>query len=105
MYTVLIVVLLVLVSLTLIAYPIWKGHVGEGEQLEGLSPIATEKDVIMGTLSELEFDYHMKKLSEDDYRSLKNKYAKVALAIIDTEDTDPTGDTRISRADLRANQE
>ncbi|HBV85337.1 hypothetical protein [Desulfosporosinus sp. BICA1-9] len=88
MYAVLILVLLVLVSLTLIGYPIWKGHGDEGKQAEWLSPtMLTEKDVIMSTLSEIEFDYHMKKLSEEDYRSLKNKYANVALAILDTEDT------------------
>jgi len=43
--------------------------------------------VIMGALSEIEFDYHMNKLSEEDYRSIKNKYAKAALALLDTEDT------------------
>lgn len=93
MYAVLLLVLLVLVSLALIGYPIWKGHGDEGEQADWLSPtMASEKDIIMGALSEIEFDYHMKKLSEEDYRSLKNKYAKVALAILDTEDTDPEGD-------------
>jgi len=103
LYAVLLLVLLVLVSLTLIGYPIWKGHGDQGEQADWLSPaMTTEKDVIMGTLSEIEFDYHMKKLSEEDYRSLKNKYAKVALAILDTESTGPKGDTRIGMADAKA---
>lgn len=103
MYAVLLLVLLVLVSLTLIGYPIWKGHREEGEQADCLRPtLATEKEVIMGNLSEIEFDYHMKKLSEEDYRSLKNKYAKVALAILDTEDTSPNEDIRIGMADSKA---
>ncbi|KJR46233.1 hypothetical protein UF75_3382 [Desulfosporosinus sp. I2] len=62
MYAVLLLVLLVLVSLALIGYPIWKGHGDEGEQADWLSPtMASEKDIIMGALSEIEFDYHMKK--------------------------------------------
>jgi len=108
LYLVLILALLVLVSLILIGYPIWKGHGEVGEQAEWMSPtMEMEKDTIMGVLSEIEFDYHMKKLSEDDYRSLKNKYAKVALAILDTEDTKDTedtntkGDTRICMADAK----
>ncbi|AET66247.1 hypothetical protein Desor_0546 [Desulfosporosinus orientis DSM 765] len=85
MTAVLIVVVLGLVSLALIGYPIWRGYGDERGQGEWPSlDITGEKDAIMATLSEIEFDYHMKKLSEEDYRTLKNKYAKIALAILDT---------------------
>jgi len=107
LYSVLLLLLLVLVSLILIGYPIWKGRRAEGEQAGGLSPLmatnekdkSREKDVIMGALSEIEFDYHMKKLSEEDYRVLKNEYAKMALVILDAEDTYPLGDTRSAKTE------
>ncbi len=112
MYSVLLPLILVLVSLILIGYPIWKGRRGEGEQADGLSSLmatnekdkSREKDVIMGALSEIEFDYHMKKLSEEDYRVLKNEYSKMALVILDAEDTHSevtysVGDTRSGKKD------
>ena len=107
MYSVLLILLLLSVSLILIGYPIWKGRRGEGEQAGGLSFLmatdekdkSTEKDVIMGALSEIEFDYHMKKLSEEDYRVLKNRYAKMALTILDAEDPYPLGDTRSAKTE------
>lgn len=95
MFAVLIVVLLVLISLVLIGYPIWRGYGDEGGQGKWSSlDITAEKDAIMGTLSEIEFDYYMKKLSEEDYRALKNKYAKKALSILDTEKTNLKRDGR-----------
>jgi hypothetical protein len=37
---------------------------------------------MLATLGEIEFDYHMKKLSEEDYRELKNNYSGTALQIL-----------------------
>lgn len=103
MYAVLLIVLLMLISIALIGYPIWKGRVEKSEQADWSSPmLAAEKDAVMGALSEIEFDYQMKKLSEEDYRSLKSKYAKVALAILDAENTNPKGNRLFGRADAKA---
>jgi len=107
LYSIVFILLLLSVSLILIGYPIWKGRREEGDQAGGLSPFmatnerekSQEKDIIMGTLSEIEFDYHMKKLSEEDYRVLKNKYAKMAMEILEEEDANLPGDQRSSKTE------
>ncbi len=107
MYSILLILLLLSASLILIGYPIWKGRRVEGEQTDGLDALMAknekdktrEKDVIMGALSEIEFDYHMKKLSEEDYQVLKNEYAKMALVILDAEDANSLEDTRSAKTE------
>lgn len=43
------------------------------------NPSATEKEVLLTTLNEIEFEYKMDKLSEKDYHELKKQYeSKVA---------------------------
>ncbi len=85
-------IILILLSLALVLHPLrknydgyeataWSGSGGSS----GYTTETGEKDLLMNTLSEIEFDYQMKKLSEEDYHSLKNSYAKAALAILDKE--------------------
>jgi hypothetical protein len=48
--------------------------------------VLTEKDTILTTLNEIEFDYQMQKLAEDDYLFLKNKYKQMAMEILKAEE-------------------
>lgn len=95
MYPIVSVVLL-LVSLALVGYPIWKAWSGEMEDDSWSNPgvvmvkgtdgaVSGEKDRLMSALSEIEFDYSMKKLSYEDYRNLKNDYAHAAVAMLEVE--------------------
>ncbi len=44
------------------------------------------KEAVFTTINEIEFDYKMKKLSDDDYRNLKQQYKQKALEILNEED-------------------
>lgn len=46
-----------------------------------------QKDLILGTLGEIELDYHMDKLSREDYRALKNHYAHAAVDVLQAENS------------------
>ncbi|KKM11282.1 hypothetical protein SY88_09445 [Clostridiales bacterium PH28_bin88] len=54
--------------------------------LDELDPIEKEKESVFTTLGEIEFDYQMKKLSEDDYQSLQNVYRRQAVSILKEEE-------------------
>ncbi|GAW93738.1 hypothetical protein [Calderihabitans maritimus] len=41
-----------------------------------------QKESVFTTLGEIEFDYQMKKLSEEDYQFLKNMYKRQAINIL-----------------------
>ena len=44
------------------------------------------KEAIFTTLNEIEFDYRTNKLSEEDYKSLQNKYKSQAVEILKLEE-------------------
>lgn len=44
------------------------------------------KEAVFTSINEIEFDYQMQKLSEDDYLNLKNRYRQQALEILHEED-------------------
>lgn len=83
------IILLVLGCLALIGFPLFRGS--NAELLEETRPvksnIARNKEIVMSTLGEIEFDYHMKKLSDEDYQTLKNNYAGAAVAIMKEEES------------------
>lgn len=54
--------------------------------LEETDPLSKTKDAVFTTINEIEFDYKMKKLSDDDYIQLKNEYKQRALEILREED-------------------
>lgn len=54
--------------------------------LDESDPLGKTKNAVFTTINEIEFDYKMKKLSEDDYIQLKNEYKKKALEILHEED-------------------
>jgi hypothetical protein len=77
-------ILLAVAAMALVGYPLFTSS--QLEVPEAVVPrrpnIIDTKEVIMTTLGEIEFDYHMKKLSEEDYRELKNNYSGTALQIL-----------------------
>lgn len=81
-------VILAVAVLILIGYPLFKGYTGEGypEVKPARPSLAAEKETVMSALGEIEFDYHMKKLSEEDYKYLKNTYAGAAVNIMRAQD-------------------
>ncbi len=81
-------VILAVVVLILIGYPLFKGYRGEGypEVKPARPSLAAEKETVMSALGEIEFDYHMNKLSEEDYQQLKNTYAGAAVNIMRAQD-------------------
>ncbi len=44
------------------------------------------KDEVFATLKDIEMDYHMGKLSEDDYRNLRAEFEERAIAAFDEVD-------------------
>lgn len=76
--------LLAVLALALIGYPLLRGR--RDEVFADVSPaapsLARDKEALMNTLGEIEFDYHMKKLSDEDYQSLKANYSYAAAAIL-----------------------
>lgn len=80
--------LLVLGTIFLISYPLLKSIQQQEESVEPLyAADINNKEVIMNTLGEIEFDYHMKKISKQDYISLKSSYSKAAIEILKAEDS------------------
>ncbi|MHB8171993.1 MAG: hypothetical protein ACYDG6_10730 [Thermincolia bacterium] len=77
--------LMVVVAAFLIGYPFLvksrQGYYLYEEDLE-----VEKKELLFSALGEIEFDYRMKKLSDDDYQLLKQGYQKQALTVLDQED-------------------
>lgn len=80
--------LLTTITILLILLPfIRKSHTGLEFCKEQSSEPVNQKDLILGTLGEIELDYHMDKLSKEDYRALKNHYAHAAVNVLQAEET------------------
>lgn len=91
--TILILGTLGLIVLGLIAMPLFRQTEEEEDELilESLDDIEAddiEKEKIFSALSDLEYDYHMGKLSESDYKILKTKYSRKAVAFLKEEETE-----------------
>lgn len=52
------------------------------------------KSAVFTTLAEIEFDYKMGKMSEEDYLELKQKYHPEAVALLQKEESRVTGKLR-----------
>lgn len=46
----------------------------------------TQKEAVLSTINEIEFDYQMNKLSDNDYSQLKQEYRTMALELLHQED-------------------
>ena len=86
-FSLIVELILVLVSVFLIGYPLVK----EADDVFVEDNLAEavfgqEKESVFTTLGEIEFDYHMKKLSEQDYQKLNTNYKKQAVALLKAEE-------------------
>lgn len=96
--------LIVLVALYFIAAP----FLSENEPMPAAAipkdedGFEKQKESVFTTLNELEFDFRMKKISEDDYRVLKNKYKSQAISVLKSEED---LDTLIGRKQIRIDAE
>ncbi|MDA8442710.1 MAG: hypothetical protein M0Z55_10105 [Peptococcaceae bacterium] len=89
---ILLIIIVLVGVLALVLYPLFRGTRGEEyQEFKRVRPTwVDDKEALANTLGEIEFDYHMNKLSEEDYTSLKNNYA-VASKAIAKEEEDETG--------------
>ncbi|MFZ7104016.1 MAG: hypothetical protein ACOWWO_15360 [Peptococcaceae bacterium] len=72
--------IIMLVSLLLIVLPLVAAGKIEGDYCGGLQ--INSKDSVFTTINEIEFDYQMGKLAEDDYLYLKDYYKKIAIGFL-----------------------
>ncbi len=85
-------IILILVAYLVLMPLVSKKPVDKYEVLQELNDETSEtaleknKEAVLTTINEIEFDYNMKKLSEDDYQQLKNQYRHKALQILHEED-------------------
>lgn len=75
-------VLLLMVSFYWIVKPLRTEHEVINYDMEERD----EKEAVFSTLNEIEFDYRTKKISEEDYHSLKNEYEAEAKRIMREQD-------------------
>ncbi len=82
--------ILVAVTVYLIAMPLVKPEQEtQGPEWEVEETIEREKESIFTTLGEIEFDYQMNKLSDEDYEQLRNQYRRHAVEVLKAEETVP----------------
>lgn len=76
-----------LASLLFIWYPFVRksqerGFRPVGEKEQNLLELEGHRDATYAVIKELEFDYQMGKLSQEDYQNLRGKYEQTALGIL-----------------------
>ncbi|MEH7273323.1 hypothetical protein, partial [Neobacillus vireti] len=81
---------LVLISLFLVLAPFFSfdsylSFVSKGQDS------STNKEVLLSTLNELEFEYKMDKISHADYKNLKKQYEAQVVSIMKDEEEQLTG--------------
>lgn len=59
--------------------------------------LATRKDVLMGNIADLDFEFAMGKLAEEDYRSLRDNLKRQTLKLMEQLDVIESTETRIGR--------
>src|SRR4030066_867818 len=97
-------ILIFISAMFFVGYPIFKksGIKGrESEVNEALGELIHKKEAAYTSIKDLDFDYRTGKLSEDDYKELKEKYEVEALHILrdidDSEREKTTADKTIAR--------
>jgi hypothetical protein len=83
---------LVLISLFLVLAPFFSLDSYLSFANKGLDS-ATNKEVLLSTLNELEFEYKMDKISHADYKNLKKQYESQVVSIMKYEEEQMTSQT------------
>lgn len=68
-----------------VGWPLFRGRPADSlprEEAEGRSPLERQKQEAYAAIKEAEFDLRMGKLSEDDFRTIEQRYRQQALAAI-----------------------
>lgn len=76
------------VPLYLIAWPVFRPAAEAPGEEDESGTLAQAKDSVFTTLGELEFDHHMKKLSDEDYQALQQTYRRQAVALLKAEEAE-----------------
>jgi len=98
-------ILIFISAMFFVGYPIFKksGIKGrESEVNEALGELIYKKEAVYTSIKDLDFDYRTGKLSEDDYKELKEKYEVEALHIL--KDIDDSGKKKTTAEDARIKQ-
>lgn len=76
------------VLLILAFYWIVKPLRSDDQALQQLDEERDEKEAVFSTLNEIEFDFHTKKISKDDYQHLKSDYEQEAMDLLRKQELD-----------------
>ena len=97
-------ILIFISAMFFVGYPIFKKSGIRGLESgvnEALGELIHKKEVVYTSIKDLDFDYRTGKLSEDDYKELKERYELEALHILkdidDSEREKTTADKTIAR--------
>ncbi|MDA8211662.1 MAG: hypothetical protein M0021_07295 [Clostridia bacterium] len=81
--------IILIVILFLVGFPLIRKDKATGDKWweeELVSDLEKDKEAVFTTLNEIEFDFQMKKLSEEDYQILKEKHQRLAVQILKEEE-------------------
>ncbi|MBI5749122.1 MAG: DUF4190 domain-containing protein [Nitrospinae bacterium] len=104
-YVITYVEILIFVSaMFFVGYPIFKRQEArvKTQENEALGELIHKKEAVYTSIKDLDFDYRTGKLSEDDYKELKEKYEVEALHIL--KDIDDSGKKKTAVDEARAKQ-
>lgn len=98
-----IVLILALVAF-LVAWPLVRTEKPDYRKMlleESDDLLEKDKEAVFTTINEIEFDYRMNKLSDDDYEILKSQYKQKALEILQEEEAETLDLAAESSASIR----
>ena len=98
-------ILIFISAMFLVGYPIFKKsgiRSRESGVSQALGELIHKKEAVYTSIKDLDFDYRTGKLSEDDYKELKERYELEALHIL--KDIDDSGKKKTTAEDARIKQ-
>ncbi len=97
-------ILIFMSAMFFVGYPIFKRQEARGkrQENEALGELIHKKEAVYTSIKDLDFDYRTGKLSEDDYKELKEKYEVEALHIL--KDIDDSGKKKTTVYEARVKQ-
>jgi len=78
-------IIILAITVYIISLPFFRGEKEEEEvvlQTSKKDQLLSEKESLYATIKELDFDHEMGKLSDEDYKQLKNEYTSKAVAVL-----------------------
>ncbi len=93
-------IIFILLSLSVsafIVYPLLKARIGSKQEFDSnhrATDLEERKDNIYAAIKEIEFDFQMGKLSEDDFNDLRQQYKSDAIRLLQEIDKAQPGGTK-----------